>query len=89
MSRDLLQYKSYLGFIRYDDEEEVFRGRVIDIKDMVTFQGSSVEEIRREFQESIDDYVEFCTGLGQEPDKPSRSSVSETTRNQKAEPRNS
>jgi predicted HicB family RNase H-like nuclease len=70
MKRDMLNYKGYLGAMRYDDEEGVFRGRVVNIKDMVTFQGKSVDEVRHEFRESIDDYIEFCASLAQEPDKP-------------------
>jgi predicted HicB family RNase H-like nuclease len=36
----------------------------------VTFKARTIEEARQEFQTSIDDYLEFCQELGQEPDKP-------------------
>ena len=32
---------------------------LIDTKDVMTFQGTSVEEIERAFRETIDDYGEF------------------------------
>ena len=45
-------------------------GEVIDLRDVITFQGASIDEIETAFQESIDDYLEFCKELGEEPDRP-------------------
>ncbi len=46
--------------MEYDDEAGIFHGEGIDLKDVITFQGRSVEELGRAFRESIDDYLEFC-----------------------------
>jgi predicted HicB family RNase H-like nuclease len=43
---------------------------VINIRDVVTFQGSSVKELRNAFQDSVDDYLAFCSERGEEPDRP-------------------
>jgi predicted HicB family RNase H-like nuclease len=56
----MLLYKGYRGRVELDDEAGIFHGEVIDLKDVVTFQGTSVEEIEAAFRESIDDYLEFC-----------------------------
>ncbi len=37
---------------------------------MITFQVTSVEEIRQAFRESVEDYLGFCTERGEEPEKP-------------------
>jgi len=66
----MLNYKGYTGQIEIDLESGMLCGRVIDIKDVVTFKGITVEEARRAFEESVDDYLEFCKDLGEEPDKP-------------------
>jgi predicted HicB family RNase H-like nuclease len=66
----MLKYKGYTGRVEFDDEAGLFHGEVIDLKDMVTFQGRSVEELENAFRESIDDYLEFCAERGEEPDKP-------------------
>ncbi|KAB8335373.1 type II toxin-antitoxin system HicB family antitoxin [Scytonema tolypothrichoides VB-61278] len=66
----MFQYKGYTGEIEIDIESEMLVGRVIDIKDVVSFRGKTVEETRQAFEESVDDYLEFCTQLGEEPDKP-------------------
>ncbi|MDF5714499.1 MAG: type II toxin-antitoxin system HicB family antitoxin [Rhizonema sp. NSF051] len=66
----MFQYKGYTGDVEIDVESGMLTGRVIDIKDVVSFKGKTVEETRQEFEESVDDYLEFCTELGEEPDKP-------------------
>lgn len=48
----------------------MFHWEVLDLRDVVTFQGKSVDELTRAFQESIEDYLEFCQLRGEEPDKP-------------------
>ena len=66
----MMTYKGYSASIEVDLEAEILFGRVLDINDVVTFKAKTIEEARQEFQNSIDDYLEFCKELGQEPDKP-------------------
>ena len=66
----MLQYKGYAGHVEFDDETGIFHGEVLDLRDVITLQGKSVEEIQRAFRESIDDYLEFCEERHEEPDKP-------------------
>jgi predicted HicB family RNase H-like nuclease len=66
----MMTYKGYSANIEVDLEAEILFGRVLDINDVVTFKAQTIEEARQEFQNSIDDYLEFCKELGQEPDKP-------------------
>jgi predicted HicB family RNase H-like nuclease len=66
----MLNYKGYRGPAAFDDEAGVFHGEVLDLKDVITFQGKSVEELEHAFRDSIDDYLAFCEERGEEPDKP-------------------
>lgn len=66
----MLEYKSYTGRVEFDDEAGLFHGEVIDLRDVVTFQGTSVEELEEAFRDSVDDYLEFCEQRGEEPDRP-------------------
>ena len=65
-----MTYKGYEGIVRFEEEAGIFSGEVIDTRDVITFQGSSVKELKRAFQESVDDYLEFCAARGENPDKP-------------------
>ena len=66
----MMTYKGYTGKVELDDEVGILFGRVIDITDVITFKGTTVDEIRQAFRDSVDDYLEFCQELGKEPDKP-------------------
>lgn len=66
----MLKYKGYTGRVDFDDEEGLFHGEVLDLRDVVTFQGRSVGEIEQAFRDSVDDYLEYCSSRGEEPDKP-------------------
>lgn len=66
----MMEYKGYLGKVEFDDEAGIFHGDVINTRDVITFQGKSVAELKRAFRESVDDYLEFCAKRGEEPDKP-------------------
>jgi predicted HicB family RNase H-like nuclease len=66
----MMQYKGYYGHVVFDDEHELLHGEVVGIRDVVTFQGNSVDELRKAFQDSVDDYLEFCRQRGESPEKP-------------------
>jgi len=66
----MLKYKGYTGKVEYDDEADIFYGEVIDLRDVITFQGTTTKEIKKSFQDSIDDYLEFCKSRGETPEKP-------------------
>ena len=66
----MLNYKGYTGRAEYDDESGLLHGEVLDLRDVVTFQGRSVDDLETAFRDSIDDYLEFCAQRGEVPDKP-------------------
>lgn len=66
----MLEYKGYRGEVSFDADAGIFHGEVVDTRDVITFQGRSVEELEEAFQDSVDDYLEFCQERGEEPDKP-------------------
>lgn len=66
----MLKYKGYSGYAEYDDEAGLFHGEVLDVRDVITFQGRSVDELEQTFRDSLDDYLEFCKERGETPDKP-------------------
>jgi predicted HicB family RNase H-like nuclease len=66
----IFTYKGYTGQVKIDVEENMLCGHVVDIKDVITFKGSTVEEVHKAFEDSVDDYLEWCQELGEEPNKP-------------------
>ncbi|MEW5790754.1 MAG: type II toxin-antitoxin system HicB family antitoxin [Pseudomonadota bacterium] len=66
----MMEYKGYIGTVGFDDEAGIFSGEVINTRDVVTFQGRTVDELRQAFRDSVDDYLDFCAQRGEAPDKP-------------------
>lgn len=66
----MLEHKGYIGIVEFDDEANIFHGEVVPLNDVITFQGTSVEEVRTAFVESVEDYLAFCTERGESPEKP-------------------
>lgn len=63
-------YKGYSGSLEFNDEDMVFHGRVLGIRDIVTFEAESADELVKAFHDSVDDYLAFCKERGAEPQKP-------------------
>ena len=66
---DILQYKDYVASIHFSSADEVFYGKILGIDDLISFEGASVKELKKSFQEAVEDYLETCKELGKEPNK--------------------
>lgn len=65
-----MSYKGYEAVVEYDEDAGLFHGEVFNLRDVITFQGRSVAELKRALKDSVDDYLAFCRERGEEPDKP-------------------
>lgn len=63
----MLEYKGYLGAVDVDDG--TFMGRVVGLRDVVTFDGRDFAEVEQAFRDSVDDYLAFCAERGEMPDR--------------------
>jgi len=64
-----MKYKGYVGQVTYDDDAKIFHGEIIGLKDVITFQGTTVSELEKAFQDSVDDYLTWCKERGEQPEK--------------------
>ena len=64
-----MTYKGYSARIEFDADAEVLHGEVIGLRDVITFQATSVEGLKEAFRDSVDDYLAWCAELGQEPER--------------------
>ena len=65
-----MTYKGYTGTIEYSAADRCFYGRVVGITDIVSFEGTSVEELETDFRAGVDSYLKGCAEFGMEPQKP-------------------
>ena len=65
-----MKHKGYEGIVTYDEEADILHGEVINTRDVITFQRTSLPQLKKAFKESVEDYLAFCKERGEEPDKP-------------------
>ena len=65
-----MNHKGYTAAVEYEPDDRVFHGRVNDISDVVTFEGTSVDELEAAFRNAVDEYVAFCEERGRVPQRP-------------------
>ncbi|MGB1110928.1 MAG: type II toxin-antitoxin system HicB family antitoxin [Gammaproteobacteria bacterium] len=65
-----LKYKGYVARIEFDDEDMIFVGRLAGIDDIVTFHGTTVDELKTAFEESVEHYLEVSERTGRPAQKP-------------------
>jgi len=72
--KNVLNYKGFFGSVEFSDEDDVFYGRIIGINDHITYEGNSTKSLRQDFKAAVDEYLNVCTELGKEPEKPYKGS---------------
>ena len=66
----MIEYKGYVGVFEFDEELGQFHGYVVNTQDVISFYGSSVEELKAELKASVEEYLLFCAEKGRDPEKP-------------------
>ena len=66
----MMEHKGYSAKVEFDDDANIFHGEVINLRDVITFEGETVKELKAAFQDSVDDYLDFCAQRGEAPEKP-------------------
>lgn len=66
----MLKYKGYVGHVEFDSDADIFHGEILGIRDVITFQGKTVDEIKQAMKDSIEDYFDMCRKYEKEPEKP-------------------
>jgi len=66
-----LKYKDYSGTVEYSEKDNCLFGKVIGMnKNIITYEGKTVEELKTDFEAGIDLYLESCQERGVKPQKP-------------------
>lgn len=65
-----MMYRGYTAIVGFSSEDECLVGHIAGINDVIGFHADSVEELRKAFHESVDDYLATCAKIGRAPNKP-------------------
>lgn len=73
---NIMRYKGYWAEIKYSDEDECFCGYIEGLKeDIISFEGETVKDLKRDFKNAIEDYLKTCKELNKEPEKQCKGSL--------------
>lgn len=71
-----MTYKGYAAKIDYSDEDLCFVGHVAGIRDVIGFHADNVSDLRKAFEEAVDDYIAYCVEQGRAPLRPASGKIS-------------
>lgn len=64
-----LEYKGFIGSIEPDLEDGVIYGTVLHTTDLIMYEGTTLPELRKMFEEAVDGYIELCARNNKKPIK--------------------
>ena len=67
--KDFLLYKDYIGSVHFNADDEIFFGKIEGIDDLISFEGTSVAELKKAFEEAVEDYIHLCKENGKKLEK--------------------
>ena len=70
-----MTHKGYTARVEYDERDNIFVGRVLGIRAIISFHGKTVDQLRKEFRAAVDDYVADCESQGISPEKPASGKI--------------
>ena len=60
---DFLEYKGYKGSVEYSKEDNCLFGKVQGMsKALILYEGNTLEELRKDFEDGVDSYLEAYKG---------------------------
>jgi len=70
-----LHYKGFIGSIEASPEDNCLYGKLLYTTDLVTYEGKTVNQVKKAFKEAVDDYLLTCKQLNRAPIKPFKGSL--------------
>lgn len=72
---NIMQYKGYVGSVEFSENDNVLFGKVQGIRSLISYEGTTVQELLDDFHGAVDDYLALCAEEGIEPEVPYKGSV--------------
>lgn len=55
---NVMKYKSFIGSVNFSADDRVFYGKVEGINDLVTFEGTTIDELEEAFKYMIEEHIQ-------------------------------
>lgn len=70
MMKNTMNYQGYTGSVEFSEEDEMFFGKVLGIRSLISYEGSSARELLEDFHGTVDEYLRLCEEEGMPPETP-------------------
>ena len=67
--KNTMEYKNYVGTIEFSEEDGVLFGKVMGVRSLISYEGTTVKELLADFHEAVDSYLALCKEEGIVPEK--------------------
>ena len=67
--KNTMEYKGYVGSVEFSEEDGVFFGKVMGIRSLISYEGTTAKELVNDFHEAVDDYLNLCEEQKKEPSR--------------------
>ena len=64
-----MEYKGYLGSVEFSESDGVFFGKVLGIRSLISYEGTTAKELVDDFHDAVEDYLALCDANDTEPEK--------------------
>ena len=71
---NMMEYKGYMGKVEFSAEDGLLYGKVVGIRALISYEGTTVDELISDFHEAVDEYLALCKSEGKEPEHPYKGS---------------
>ena len=65
-----MNHKGYTARIEFDERDNIFVGRVLGLRTLISFHGDTVKQLRAQFELAVEDFLRDCKEEGVRPEKP-------------------
>lgn len=63
-----LKYKNYIGSVEYSEEDDCLYGKIMGIRGMISYEGNSLQELKKDFEQAVEDYLTMCKKENKQPE---------------------
>ena len=64
-----MEYKGYIGSVEFSEADTLFFGKVMGIRALISYEGTTAQELIDDFRGAVDDYLALCQEQGIEPER--------------------
>ena len=68
MMNNTMEYKGYVRSVEFSEEDGIFYGKVMGIRALVSYEGTTAKELVDDFHTAVDDYLALCEDKGVKPE---------------------